>query len=147
VDVKDDRLVVTKTLGANLTVNAAREDAVAAVREFTRGGAECAVEAVGLESTRRTAVGASARGARLLFLGIASNDTALPWIEMIRNEQTVLTSFAYTPRDFEAAVRMVEARRFDLKPWTETRPLDQGQQAFLKMAHDPGDTLKLMLEV
>jgi threonine dehydrogenase-like Zn-dependent dehydrogenase len=66
---------------------------------------------------------------------------------MIRNEQTVLTSFAYTPRDFEAAVRMVEARRFDLKPWTETRPLDQGQQAFLKMAHDPGDTLKLMLEV
>jgi threonine dehydrogenase-like Zn-dependent dehydrogenase len=147
VDVKDDRLTVTKTLGADLTVNAAREDAISAVREFTRGGAECAVEAVGLESTRRTAVGASARGARLLFLGIASNESTLPWIEMTRNEQSIITSFAYTPRDFEAAVRMVEARRFDLKPWTQTQSLEGGQQAFLKMAHDPGDTLKMMLEV
>jgi threonine dehydrogenase-like Zn-dependent dehydrogenase len=147
IDVKDDRLAVARTLGADLTLNAAREDAVTAVRELTRGGAECAVEAVGLESTRRAAAAAAARGARLLFLGIAANDTALPFIEMIRNEQAILTSFAYTPRDFEAAVRMVEARRFDLKPWTQTVPLAQGQAAFLKMAHDPGDTLKLMLKV
>ena len=66
---------------------------------------------------------------------------------MTRNEQAVFTSFAYTPRDFEAAVRLVEARRFDLKPWTETRPLADGQASFLKMARDPGATLKLMLTV
>ena len=42
---------------------------------------------------------------------------------------------------------MIEARRFDLKPWTEVRPLDEGQESFLKMAHRPGSTLKLMLEI
>ena len=110
-------------------------------------GAEHVVEAVGVEATRRAAVAASSKGGRILFLGLAQNDSALPWIEMTRNEQAVFTSFAYTPRDFEAAVRLVEARRFDLKPWTETRPLAEGQASFVKMARDPGATLKLMLTV
>ena len=41
--------------------------------------------------------------------------------------------------------RRIEARRFDLKPWTDILPLEQGQRGFLKMAHAPGATLKMML--
>jgi threonine dehydrogenase-like Zn-dependent dehydrogenase len=148
IDVNGPRLAVAKTLGAELVVDAAHEDAAAAVRAWTGGaGAELVIEAVGIRQTRKAAVSAAASGGRLVFLGLAENESALPWIEMIRKEQTVFTSFAYTPRDFEAAVRLVEARRFDLKPWTEARPLSDGQGAFDKMADDPGDTLKLMLEV
>ena len=66
---------------------------------------------------------------------------------MIRKEHAVFTSFAYTPRDFEASVRLLETRPFDLKPWTQAMPLAEGQAAFHKMAHDPGATLKLMLAV
>jgi threonine dehydrogenase-like Zn-dependent dehydrogenase len=86
----------------------------------------------------------AARGSRLLFLGLGENDSSLPWVDMVRNEQAVFTSFAYAKRDFAAAVGLVGARRFDLKPWTETRPLDDGQAAFLKMARAPGATLKMM---
>ena len=60
-------------------------------------------------------------------------------------EKTVCTSFASAPRDFQASVRLIEARRFDLKPWTDILPLEQGQRGFLKMAHAPGATLKMML--
>ncbi len=147
VDVNEDRLAVARALGADRVVNGEREDAVEAVRAFSGGGADYVVEAVGIEATRRTAVAAGAKGGRIVFLGIARNDSALPFTTMIRNEQAVFTSFAYTPRDFEASVRMIEARRFDLKPWTEVRPLEEGQESFLKMAHRPGSTLKLMLEV
>jgi threonine dehydrogenase-like Zn-dependent dehydrogenase len=105
------------------------------------------VEAVGVPATRRAAVAATASGGRLLFLGLAENDTALPWLEMIRKEHAIFTSFAYAPRDFEAAVRLVEARRFDLGRWTETMPLASGQAAFAKMAREPGEILKLMLAV
>jgi threonine dehydrogenase-like Zn-dependent dehydrogenase len=80
-----------------------------------------------------------------VFLGLAAHESPLPWTALIREEKAIFTSFAYTPRDFQASVRMVGARRFDLKPWTETLPLEQGQQAFLKMAHAPGATLKMML--
>jgi threonine dehydrogenase-like Zn-dependent dehydrogenase len=66
---------------------------------------------------------------------------------MIRNEQAVVTTFAYAPRDFAAAVGLVESRRFDLKPWTEARTLDHGQAAFQKMARDPGATLKMMFKI
>jgi threonine dehydrogenase-like Zn-dependent dehydrogenase len=148
VDVNDDRLAAARHLGADLTVNARREDAAGAIRSWTDGaGARYVVEAVGSAESRRTAVAAAAKGATVLFLGLAQNDTALPWIEMIRNEQAVVTSFAYTPEDFEAAAQIVEARRFDLKPWTEVRPLEDGQAAFAKIAHAPGATLKLMLTV
>jgi threonine dehydrogenase-like Zn-dependent dehydrogenase len=148
VDVNDERLAAARALGADLVVNAAREDGAAAVREWTRGaGADYVVEAVGVDATRQASVAAAARGARIVFLGIAHNDSPLPFTTMIRNEQSVLTSFAYTPRDFETSVRLLEARFFDLKPWTETRPLEAGQESFLKLTRDPGATLKVMLTV
>jgi 2-desacetyl-2-hydroxyethyl bacteriochlorophyllide A dehydrogenase len=146
-DVSPERLAAAKALGADLALDASRPDAFEALRSFTDGGAECVIEAVGTEATRRAAVRATARGGRIVFLGIAANESSLPWIEMVRNEQAIFTSFAYAPKDFEASVRMVEGRRFDLKPWTESRRLEDGQDAFLTMAHRPGAILKMMLEV
>jgi threonine dehydrogenase-like Zn-dependent dehydrogenase len=148
IDQNEQRLSAARSLGADLVVDARREDAGEALREWTQGrGAEHVVEAIGVPATRRAAVAATASGGRLLFLGLAENDSALPWTEMIRKEHAVFTSFAYAPRDFEAAVRLLETRPFDLKPWTETMPLAEGQAAFAKMAHGPGSTLKLMLAV
>ena len=127
-DMSDERLEVAKTLGADLVGehHARGRDGRAAA--FTEGGAECVVEAVGWRAPggrrcrpRRAAPGSLPRH--------RENESTLPWIEMVRNEQAVFTSFAYTPRDFAAAVRLVEARRFDLKPWTETRPLARARQA------------------
>jgi 2-desacetyl-2-hydroxyethyl bacteriochlorophyllide A dehydrogenase len=148
VDLNVRRLAVAQTLGADLVVDASCEGPAEALRAWTDGrGSEHVVEAVGVPATRRAAVAATASGGRLLFLGLAENDTALPWLEMIRKEHALFTSFAYTPRDFEAAVRLVEARRFDLQRWTETMPLASGQAAFAKMARTPGEVLKLMLAV
>ncbi len=148
IDVNDARLAAARTLGADLTIHSGRENAEEVLRSWTEGrGAEHVVEAVGHAATRRAAVAACGKGGRLLFLGLAENDSPLPWIEMTRNELSVFTSFAYTPRDFEASVRLLETRPFDLKPWTDTMPLGEGEAAFRKMAHDPGATLKLMLKV
>ena len=146
VDVNDARLEAARRLGADLVVNAAREDAVAVVREWSSGGADVVVEAVGTAGTRRTAVALAAKGARLVLLGLAENDTPLPWIDMIRNEQTLFASFAYAPRDFLDSVDLLESRKVDIRDWTEVRPLHDGQAGFLKMAHDPGATLKLVLK-
>jgi threonine dehydrogenase-like Zn-dependent dehydrogenase len=148
IDVNDKRLAAARALGADLLVHSGREDTREVLRAWTSGrGSEHVVEAVGHAATRRMAVDACARGGRLLFLGLAENDSALPWIEMTRNELSVFTSFAYTPRDFDASVRLLASRPFDLKPWTLTMPLAEGEAAFRKMAHDPGATLKLMLSV
>jgi threonine dehydrogenase-like Zn-dependent dehydrogenase len=146
VDVNGARLEAATRLGADLVVDAARADAVAVVREWSSGGADVVVEAVGTAGTRRTAVALAAKGARLVLLGLAENDTPLPWIDMIRNEQTIFASFAYAPRDFLDSVDLLESRKVDIRDWTEVRPLHDGQAGFLKMARDPGATLKLVLK-
>jgi threonine dehydrogenase-like Zn-dependent dehydrogenase len=147
VDTNEARLVVARTLRADHVVHAGREDAVAAVRDWSDGGAEFVVESAGITATRRQAVGCCRRGGRLLFIGMGDNDSALPWIEMIRDEKTVFTTFCYTPRDFEAALRLVESGQIDLRPWTETHALEDGQACFEKIAHHPGSTLKMVFKV
>lgn len=146
IDVNDERLLAAKRLGADLTVNAAREDAAAVIRSWSNGGADAVVEAVGTAATRRAAGAVAAKGARLLLLGLAENDSPLPWIDMIRNEQAVFTSFAYAPRDFEDSVKLLESRKVDIRAWTEARPLSDGQAGFQKMARNPGATLKMLLK-
>jgi len=146
IDVNDARLEAAKRVGADLTIHAKREDAKAIVHEWSGGGADAVIEAVGTESTRRTAVAVAAKGARLVMLGLAENDSPLPWIEMTRNEQALFTSFAYAPRDFLDSLELLESRRVNIRAFTETRPLDDGQAGFLKMVRNPGATLKLLLK-
>ena len=146
IDVNDARLEAAKRVGADLTIHAKREDAKAIVHEWSGGGADAVIEAVGTEATRRTAVAVAAKGARLVMLGLAENDSPLPWIEMTRNEQALFTSFAYAPRDFLDSLELLESRRVDIRAFTETRPLDDGQAGFLKMVREPGATLKLLLK-
>jgi len=146
VDVNDARLEAATRLGADLVIHAARQDARAIVHEWSGGGADAVVEAVGSEATRRTAVAVAAKGARLVMLGLAQNDSPLPWIDITRNEQSLFTSFAYAPRDFLDSVALLESRRVDIRAFTETRPLADGQAGFLKMVREPGATLKLLLK-
>jgi threonine dehydrogenase-like Zn-dependent dehydrogenase len=147
VDKNEERLAVAKKLRADHVVSAAKEDAVEAVRRWSDGGTDFVIETAGISATRRQAVNCARRGGRLLFIGMTENDSPLPWIEMIREEKSVFTTFCYTPKDFLTSLRLVESRQIDLRPWTETRPLEEGQAGFEKIAHHPGSTLKIVFKV
>src|SRR5688500_2489024 len=139
VDRNADRLAVARELGAEMTLSPDDGDVPARLREATAGdGVYCCLDAVGIAATRQSAVASCRRGGRIMLLGLAENESSLPFIDMIRNEQSIGTSFAYTPRDFLDSVRLIESGRVSLGPWTETRPLEEGQSSFMKMAHDPG---------
>ncbi len=64
VDVNAARLDVARTLGADRTIDASRENAPEAVRAWADGGADYVVEAVGHTQTRQAAVAAAAKGGR-----------------------------------------------------------------------------------
>jgi 2-desacetyl-2-hydroxyethyl bacteriochlorophyllide A dehydrogenase len=145
IDRNPKRLEAARRLGADLVVDSGAADAAAETRRFFGGeGAEYVVEAAGHEATRRAAVACCRRGGRILFIGMAEMNSSLPWIEMIRDEKSVFTTFAYTPRDFAASLRLIEAGKVDLAAWTEVLPLEKGQEGFMKIAFDPGSTLKLV---
>ena len=147
IDKNEKRLEVAKQLGADHVVSGSAGDPVPAARKWSDGGTEFVIETAGIEVTRRQAVNCCRRGGRILFIGMAEMESSLPWIEMIRDEKAVFTTFCYSPRDFKTALNLIEAKKLDLTPWTETRPLDDGQAGFLKMAKDPGATLKMMFKI
>jgi S-(hydroxymethyl)glutathione dehydrogenase/alcohol dehydrogenase len=84
VDIRDDKLEAARGLGATQTVNAAQEDAVAAVRALTNGrGVDVAIEALGRPETVVHAFNMVCDGGRMVVIGIAPGATTAP-IEITR---------------------------------------------------------------
>ena len=146
VDTNEARLAVARKLGADHVIASGKENAAEAVRQSSDGGTEFVIETAGISATRLEAVRCSRRGGRIVFVGMGDNESPLPWIEMIRDEKSVFTTFCYTPRDFVSALRIVESRQIDLRAWTETHPLAEGQACFEKIAYRPGSTLKIVFK-
>jgi alcohol dehydrogenase len=56
VDIVDEKLEHAKQNGADATVNAAKIDAAAAIRDITGGGAQVSIEALGIEATTNASI-------------------------------------------------------------------------------------------
>ncbi len=74
VDVVDEKLKHAKEHGADATVNAANEDAVAAIVEITNGGAQVSIEALGIEQTTNASIECLATLGRHVQIGMPSGD-------------------------------------------------------------------------
>ena len=69
-DLHPERLASARAFGADVVVDAGREDPVEVVRELTGGsGADVAIEAVGYGVTARQSIGAVRNSGTVLWLG------------------------------------------------------------------------------
>nr|WP_321254953.1 zinc-binding dehydrogenase [uncultured Ruegeria sp.] len=74
VDVVEEKLEHAKLNGADATVNASKEDAAAAIRDITDGGAQVSIEALGIETTTNASVECLAIHGRHVQIGMPSGD-------------------------------------------------------------------------
>ncbi|HLV79664.1 MAG TPA: alcohol dehydrogenase catalytic domain-containing protein [Chthonomonadaceae bacterium] len=147
VDINPRRLEVAQRLGAKYGLDARHAEPVSAVRDcFGGAGADIVIDAHGDQATRAACAGAAKKGAEILLLGLHEVHTTLDFTAVVRNELRLQGSFAYTPADFAQAKRLIENGDVDLSPWTEARPLEDGQAAFDTLATDPGSTMKILLK-
>ena len=78
VDGNDERLAVSKKLGADVTLNFKTQDVVAEVLKITGGkGADSAIEALGTQGTFENALRCIRPGGTLSSLGVYSEDLNL----------------------------------------------------------------------
>ncbi|MCD9023793.1 alcohol dehydrogenase catalytic domain-containing protein [Cohnella sp. NL03-T5] len=108
-------------------------------------GFHAAVDAVGLQATRLGCVESVRRGGRIGLTGLHEADSNLPINTIIREELKLLGAFAYAPNDFETALQWIAEGNINLLPWTEHRPLEQGQACFETLISGPGAIAKIML--
>ena len=146
-DVSEVRLATARGMGATLAVNASTEEGREEARQFAGHGLDLVLDASGVGPARQAAFDLCRPGGLVVLLGMGEERSEIDFVTSIRKEHRVAMSFAYTPPDFERALKLLVDDEIDLRPWTVELPLEEGQAAFDKMTKAPGDTLKMLLRV
>jgi S-(hydroxymethyl)glutathione dehydrogenase / alcohol dehydrogenase len=96
IDVNSAKLVRARTFGATHVINSAKVNALAAVRELTKGiGADYTFEAVGRPETMRQCWEMARSGGTVVMIGISpeGSELSLPANRVVREERRLLGSF------------------------------------------------------
>ena len=146
-DVNDERLQGAAQMGAHHAINTGSAEGLAEAKQIVGYGFDIVIDASGSRVTRQMALDLCRPGGQVLLLGMAEQRSEVDFVTSIRREHRILTSFAYTPVDFERALQLLVSGSIDLDRYTVQTELESGQQAFETMTQRPGATLKVMLKV
>jgi alcohol dehydrogenase, propanol-preferring len=126
VDLHDDKLDLARTLGAEVTINAAKEDPVAAIQAL--GGVDQAIALAVSPRAFEQAYGSLRRGGTLVFVALpAENDVTLPIFETVLNGITIVGSIVGTRADLREVFELHAAGK--TRVIRETRPLHEINEA------------------
>lgn len=103
VDVSNDKLQLARTLGAQLTVNAAEQDPAAVIQKEIGGAHGVLVTAVS-RSAFAQALGMVRRGGTISLNGLPPGDFPLPIFSTVLNGITVRGSIVGTRRDLQESL-------------------------------------------
>jgi alcohol dehydrogenase, propanol-preferring len=126
VDLIDEKLELARELGAEFTVNAAKQDPVEAIQAL--GGADQAIALAVSPRAFEQAYGSLRRGGTLVFVALpADNKVTLPIFETVLNGITIVGSIVGTRTDLREVFELHAAGRTHVT--REVRPLAEVNQA------------------
>lgn len=146
-DRNEHRLAVARELGADLVVNIANADPVAAVQRATDGlGADVTFEAVGITPTVQQALAVTRVGGAITWIGNSAPEVTLNMQQVVTREITIRGTYGFD-REFSQAIELLRTRRIDVEPLIErVAPLDEGPQIFGDLARGTLDSIKVILQ-
>lgn len=124
VDVVQEKLDYAMGLGAEASVNAAETDAAEAVREITGGGADVAIEALGVEETTVTALKSLGKMGRMVQVGMPAGDHAtmpIPMDVVYSGQLAVFGTRGMPSWRYPSLLSLIEAKGLDLSPLISRR--------------------------
>jgi len=141
-DLKEERLKIAAQLGADVVIDASKEDQLSRVKELTgNSGADVVIEAVGLPQTWELAVQMTRKaGTTLFFGGCPSGAQITIDTERIHYEDLTLRGiFHHTPLSVRRAYQLISSGRFKGKPLiTRQMSLSQVEEALQMMGRGEG---------
>jgi L-iditol 2-dehydrogenase len=143
VDVDDEKLDLARRVGADVCINPAREDAVAAVKAATGGrGVRLALEAAGSDKGRDAAILACAKQGSVVLYGTAYGDVTFSkasFDKLVREELKIVGSWnsysvPFPGREWFDIIDLLESGRLDVEPLISHRAtLDEAPDIFRKL--------------
>jgi (R,R)-butanediol dehydrogenase / meso-butanediol dehydrogenase / diacetyl reductase len=108
-------------------------------------GFDLVLDAAGAQVTRSMAVDLVRPGGRVVCVGLAADETTLRFHTVVREQITIIGSYAYTMEDFEQSLDWLVSGRASLGELAPVLPLEEGPAAFARLAHSPPDEVKVFL--
>ncbi len=142
-DKSDARLAVSKSFGADHTINVGEVEIVEAVRELTGEGPDYLVEAVGRRETLYQSIELVRPGGDLLWFGLPDTDDSVPisFSKFFRKRLTASSTFGAQDEgdsvSFRLALDLIAGKQIDVSPLlSHVYPIEQIDTAFA-VANDP----------
>ena len=154
-DVHDFRLGIARELGADHTINIARQDPLDAVKEITGGiGVDCVIEAVGhyhevpgQRPPLEQAVQMIRNGGRIVTVGLAEQMSAVHFKTFVLKEAKMIAS-RVTLGEFPRAIRLMEKGLLHPELLiTHQMTLSEVAAAFTQVDREEPETLKIVLDI
>lgn len=130
IDISDQALALAKELGADMTINAAKQDPGQVVWKEVGGAHGCLVTAVAPKAFQQ-AVSTVRRGGTVALVGLPPSTFPLDIFNVVLNRITVRGSIVGTRLDLQECLDI--AARGKIRARIETQPLDNINAIFEKM--------------
>ena len=109
------------------------------------GSAHIVVDGFGGAATRKAASELVTPGGVIVHIGLADAEGGLDVRRMTLQEITFIGTYTYTAADFGDTLAAMIAGQLGALDWAETRPLEQGQQAFADILEGRAAAPKIVL--
>lgn len=142
-DLSDARLAVSRTMGADVTINVGEVDIADAVRELTGDGPDYVVEAVGRSETLFQSIQLVRPGGDLMWFGLPDSDDSVPisFAQFFRKRLTASSTFGAQDEgdavSFRTALDLIAGGHVDVSPLlSHVYPIEEIGDAFA-VANEP----------
>lgn len=146
---QDDKLEIARKMGADVVINAKKEDVLAAVLRETEGkGADLAVECSGaVEYIDKASELITGKGIFALAGFYETTLDGFPIDDFVLKAQTLCGTIGH-PGVLEAVVKLISVGRLDVRPLiTGIVPMEEGVNAFYESAKSSKGRIKTLIEI
>ena len=110
---RDDRLAIGAKLGADITINARQEDAVAAVRQRFPDGVDYVLDCAGTEASVNEAIRMVNRGGKICLAAFPHGEVTIDLANAVRNNVYIYGIRGEGRSAVRRAMALMASRRFD----------------------------------
>ncbi|MBR2822586.1 MAG: alcohol dehydrogenase catalytic domain-containing protein [Clostridia bacterium] len=148
-DISDTRLRLAGSLGADYTVNTAREDfGEALVKAFGPDKADVIFDCAGTDMTMEQAIQNARKGSTIILVAVFGKRASVDLAKLNDSELDLNTSMMYRHEDYLDAIRFVEEGKIRLKPLQSAHfSFDRYQEAYEYIDQNREKTMKVLIDV
>ena len=148
-DISDARLALAKELGADVTVNTAKEDyAAALLAAFGPDKADVIYECAGSDITMDQAIQNARKGSTIILVAVFGKRANVDLAKLNDSELDLNTSMMYRHEDFVDAIRMVQEGKVRLEPLQSARfAFEDYGKAYEYIDSHRESTMKVLIDV